>query len=163
MSRTNTSALGGITGLSPLGMLMTPASEGENSAGQELNRILWSCTAVSGAFLTLRVICKIYGRLGLWWDDYVLILSWASTQTTTSNGLTTDHRLQICLLIDTIISNITVTSGYGKPLDQLDMAALPDTIKLGFIAGTFAVAAAAISKVRITHIYLGTYLDLNSH
>lgn len=44
--------------------------------GPEVNIALWTLTAVSCLFLSLRLYCKSYKHKDLWWDDWVLILSW---------------------------------------------------------------------------------------
>ncbi|KAH8660605.1 hypothetical protein BX600DRAFT_438816 [Xylariales sp. PMI_506] len=41
------------------------------------NAGLWSLFAGATVFLALRIWCKITRRFGLWYDDYVLIFSWA--------------------------------------------------------------------------------------
>jgi len=38
----------------------------------------WVLTGLSGAFLTVRLICKLKTKRYLWWDDHVLTLSWVS-------------------------------------------------------------------------------------
>lgn len=45
----------------------------------ELYAGLWSLFAAATVFLALRVWVKINRRHGLWYDDYLLILSWVST------------------------------------------------------------------------------------
>lgn len=40
---------------------------------------IWGTTVASGIFLGLRVYCKTARQRGLWWDDYILILSWVGT------------------------------------------------------------------------------------
>ena len=40
--------------------------------------IIWTFAAVSGAFLGLRIYCKLVRKRQLWWDDYVLIVAWVS-------------------------------------------------------------------------------------
>ncbi|KAI0544881.1 hypothetical protein F4679DRAFT_563339 [Xylaria curta] len=47
--------------------------------GVVLNAVNWTLTALAAVFLSLRVYCKICRGRGLWWDDYILILSFAST------------------------------------------------------------------------------------
>lgn len=44
----------------------------------ELNAGIWSLFAGATIFLGLRMWCKVTMRLGLWYDDYILILSWVS-------------------------------------------------------------------------------------
>ncbi|KAH8903777.1 hypothetical protein BR93DRAFT_985740 [Coniochaeta sp. PMI_546] len=47
-------------------------------AGYQLNAINWPLVAVSALFLSLRIFLKLRQRRSLWWDDYVLIISWLS-------------------------------------------------------------------------------------
>lgn len=44
----------------------------------ELNAGLWSLFAGATVLLALRLWVKVTRRHGLWYDDYVLILSWVS-------------------------------------------------------------------------------------
>lgn len=46
--------------------------------GPQINVTIWFLTALSASFLALRVYCKFLRHRGLWWDDYLLILSWVS-------------------------------------------------------------------------------------
>jgi hypothetical protein len=46
--------------------------------GPQVNFVIWLLTALSAAFLALRVYCKFLRHRGLWWDDHVLIASWVS-------------------------------------------------------------------------------------
>lgn len=45
-------------------------------AGYQLNAVNWPLVAVSALFLSLRIFLKLRQRRSLWWDDYVLIISW---------------------------------------------------------------------------------------
>ncbi len=46
--------------------------------GPQINFTLWLLTALSAAFLALRIYCKFLRHRGLWWDDHLLIASWVS-------------------------------------------------------------------------------------
>jgi len=46
--------------------------------GPQINFTIWLLTALSAAFLALRVYCKFLRHRGLWWDDYILIASWVT-------------------------------------------------------------------------------------
>lgn len=68
--------------------LVTPEQEGTVGAagaavqdagenfGPLLNYTIWMMTGVSFTVLTLRVYCKMSRDRRLWWDDWVLKLSW---------------------------------------------------------------------------------------
>ncbi|KAF6826622.1 hypothetical protein CPLU01_09573 [Colletotrichum plurivorum] len=43
----------------------------------ELNAGLWSLFAGATVFLALRLWCKVTRRHGLWYDDYILVVSWS--------------------------------------------------------------------------------------
>ena len=47
----------------------------------ELNVGLWLLFIGATAFLGLRVWVKVNWRHGLWYDDWILIISWVSTAT----------------------------------------------------------------------------------
>jgi hypothetical protein len=44
----------------------------------ELNAGLWTLFAGASIFLALRIWTKITRRHGIWWDDYILLISWVS-------------------------------------------------------------------------------------
>lgn len=44
----------------------------------ELNAGLWTLFAATTVFLGLRLWCKVTRRHGLWYDDYILLVSWVS-------------------------------------------------------------------------------------
>lgn len=56
------------------------AAHGYVDPAKELNAGLWTLFAGASAFLALRVWIKITRRHGLWYDDYILILSWVSAR-----------------------------------------------------------------------------------
>lgn len=64
---------GNKTGLNPF-----RAKQSEDY-GPQVNFTIWLLTALSAAFLALRVYCKFLRHRGLWWDDHVLIAAWVST------------------------------------------------------------------------------------
>lgn len=42
----------------------------------QLNFTVWLLCALAAGFMGLRIYCKFSRHRGLWWDDYVLLLSW---------------------------------------------------------------------------------------
>lgn len=46
--------------------------------GPRLNKTIWCLTAFPALFLGLRIYCKVWRRRPLWWDDYILMVSWVS-------------------------------------------------------------------------------------
>lgn len=53
--------------------------------GPQVNFTIWLLTALSAAFLALRVYCKFLRHRGLWWDDHMLIAAWVSEPPTGLN------------------------------------------------------------------------------
>lgn len=47
-----------------------------NDYGPTMNTSLWTLVGVSLLFMSLRMYAKITKHRGLWWDDWVLIVSW---------------------------------------------------------------------------------------
>jgi len=45
---------------------------------KEVNAGLWTLLVSASVFLSLRLWCKYAKRNGLWYDDYVLVISWVS-------------------------------------------------------------------------------------
>jgi hypothetical protein len=56
------------------------AAHGYVDPAKELNAGLWTLFAGASAFLALRLWIKVTRRHGLWYDDYILIVSWVSEQ-----------------------------------------------------------------------------------
>lgn len=54
----------------------TKAVHGFVSPWVELNAGLWSLFGGATIFLILRIWCKVTRRYGLWYDDYILLVSW---------------------------------------------------------------------------------------
>jgi len=76
---------------------------------KEVNAGLWTLFTGATVFLGLRLYCKLSRRTGLWYDDYVLILSWVSTSQTFMRSHWrgyTDLVLQLVLLVNDIIIDV---------------------------------------------------------
>lgn len=56
--------------------LTVPAMDSTPDRGPHIIVALSTLGALSGLFLALRIYCKLSRRRSLWWDDYVLIISW---------------------------------------------------------------------------------------
>jgi len=56
--------------------LFEPAAMDEENRGPRILITVWTLTGLSGVFLTVRLACKLWAKRRLWWDDYVLALSW---------------------------------------------------------------------------------------
>jgi len=47
-----------------------------DNAAARLNIAIWILNAASLVFVGLRVYCKSFRSRKLWWDDWILVLSW---------------------------------------------------------------------------------------
>ncbi|KAJ4302949.1 hypothetical protein N0V90_001840 [Kalmusia sp. IMI 367209] len=92
----------------------------------------WFLTAISAAFLGLRLYAKSSRRQGLWWDDYILITSWP---------------YQLLLAVEAAITQAGRELGMGKhvwTIPQEDAFALA---RLTYIGATVSCFAATLSKI----------------
>ncbi|KUI62549.1 hypothetical protein VP1G_09664 [Cytospora mali] len=96
--------------------------------GPEVNDVLWALTGISNLFLSLRIYCKFYRHRDLWWDDWLLLLSW------------------MLLLGNSIVTNLNVNLGFGLHLANTDPANRETMILLGSISVTFSTLSAVWSK-----------------
>ncbi|KAK3313244.1 hypothetical protein B0H66DRAFT_484600 [Apodospora peruviana] len=96
--------------------------------GPQINFTIWLLTALSAAFLALRVYCKFLRHRGLWWDDHVLIGSWLS------------------LVIANAFVSVSVTLGFGRPLSEFNFDNLNIFLLIVNLAGTFSILSALWSK-----------------
>ena len=48
----------------------------EESLAPKILATLWSLVAVSAVFISLKIFARVRRRVQLWWDDYVMLLSW---------------------------------------------------------------------------------------
>ncbi|KAK0716611.1 hypothetical protein B0T21DRAFT_64537 [Apiosordaria backusii] len=96
--------------------------------GGQINFTIWLLTALSAAFLALRVYSKFLRHRGLWWDDHVLIASWIAQVTS-------------CAFV-----SVSVTYGFGRSLSLFNFANLNIYLLYCNLAGTFSILAACWSK-----------------
>ncbi|KAK0711898.1 hypothetical protein B0H67DRAFT_555801 [Lasiosphaeris hirsuta] len=88
----------------------------------------WTLTGLSGTFLVVRLFCKLHTKRRLWWDDYVLALSW------------------IMLLSSIVLVTVSVTHGLGKHVYAVPPENFPLLGVVGNLTGTFSILAATWSK-----------------
>ncbi|KUI61227.1 hypothetical protein VP1G_08386 [Cytospora mali] len=94
---------------------------------------LWCLWFGATAFLALRVWCKITRRHGLWYDDYILILSW------------------MILMSTDIIITVEYATGYSKGNWSDHMHILINTSSDGTVVGqTLTKTAFAVTLLRMT-------------
>ncbi|KAK4161872.1 hypothetical protein QBC43DRAFT_91493 [Cladorrhinum sp. PSN259] len=96
--------------------------------GSQINFTIWLLTALSAAFLALRVYCKFLRHRGLWWDDHVLIASWFS------------------LMASCAFVSVSVNLGFGRSLSLFNFKNLDEYLLSTNLAGTFFILAALWSK-----------------
>ncbi|KAH7038982.1 hypothetical protein B0J12DRAFT_764519 [Macrophomina phaseolina] len=84
--------------------------------------------AISLVIIVIRVFCKYRLRVGLGWDDWVLIASW------------------IMLLISASLTSWIITLGYGKHIKAIDPSVLSVIGLGGYLSGAPAVFAIVWSK-----------------
>ncbi|KAK8137859.1 hypothetical protein PG984_001239 [Apiospora sp. TS-2023a] len=88
----------------------------------------WALTGLSSIFLVLRCYCRVSHNKSLWWDDYVLLLSF------------------LLLLASAIDVTYNVGQGFGQHVYNLDPKQIPTVGLLAQVDLIFAVFAAAWSK-----------------
>lgn len=54
----------------------TPRETDAQNEGTRINVSVWTLVGFSACFLCLRIYCKFLRHRRLWWDDYILIVSW---------------------------------------------------------------------------------------
>ncbi|KAK1749435.1 hypothetical protein QBC47DRAFT_418920 [Echria macrotheca] len=99
-----------------------------DSLGPRLNAVIWTLTAISAAFLALRLYCRAVIIKGLWWDDWLLIAAW------------------VAILATCIVISITVSMGFGRHSWDIPFQDLPDIFKVYSAAATLCICASVWSK-----------------
>ncbi|KAH8719322.1 hypothetical protein GQ44DRAFT_623642 [Phaeosphaeriaceae sp. PMI808] len=90
--------------------------------------VCWIVTILSVIFLGLRIYVKLSRRCGLWWDDYILIVSW------------------VLVLMQSISTTVWVSYGYGMQMQDINPENLPILRLLGLVVPTFTITSASLSK-----------------
>ncbi|KAK8020183.1 hypothetical protein PG990_005321 [Apiospora arundinis] len=88
----------------------------------------WALTGLSSAFLVLRCYCRFSHNKFLWWDDYILILSW------------------MLLLGSAILVTYNVGQGFGEHIYNVNSEKLPMVGLLAQVDLVFEILGAAWSK-----------------
>ncbi|KAH6695678.1 hypothetical protein F5X68DRAFT_258234 [Plectosphaerella plurivora] len=100
-----------------------------NDYGPTMNTSLWTLVGISLLFMSLRMYAKITKHRGLWWDDWVLIVSWIGCTTSVA------------------INSYNVSLGFGmKPENFTNFGALETMALLGNIGGNASMFGIALSK-----------------
>ncbi|TLD14348.1 uncharacterized protein PgNI_05117 [Pyricularia grisea] len=89
----------------------------------------WSSSAIALILMSLRFWAKVArSGGGLWWDDYILLVSW------------------MCMYATALVNTIMVSLGSGKHISVVDPTRLGDLTLLANVAGTTSILAAQLSK-----------------
>ncbi|KAK8055205.1 hypothetical protein PG993_000432 [Apiospora rasikravindrae] len=112
--------------LSNMDMSLPPLSQ--DSHGPWMIWSSWALTGLASVFLGLRCYCRASRNKSLWWDDYVLILSW------------------LFLVASAINVTYNVTQGFGQHIYNLDPRQIPSVGLLAQVDLIFAILGAAWSK-----------------
>ncbi|KAK0639663.1 hypothetical protein B0T16DRAFT_337083 [Cercophora newfieldiana] len=100
----------------------------EENRGPRILITTWTLVGLSGLFLAVRLACKIWAKRRLWWDDYVLALSW----------------IMLAASIGLVTTSVSLGSGqhvYMVPPQNFGTLGL-----IGNLTGTFSILAATWSK-----------------
>jgi nicotinamide riboside transporter PnuC len=87
-------------------------SNPKESHGPLMSVVTWSLVAVAGTFLIVRLFIRQHQRK-LWLDDCTLVISWVSATISRGKEHLT-HILQVLLLIQVTINQLSINIGYGK-------------------------------------------------
>ncbi|KAL1844508.1 hypothetical protein VTK73DRAFT_2393 [Phialemonium thermophilum] len=96
--------------------------------GPQINYAIWLLTGLAAGFLALRVYCKFLRHRGLWWDDYVLVVSW------------------VALVAQTALITFNTTIGYGQHIWDFFPRDLSTFLLVSNTSGFFSILAAMWSK-----------------
>jgi hypothetical protein len=113
------------------------------SPEKEVNAGLWTLWAGATLFLGLRVWCKVTRRTGLWYDDWMLVISWVSTFHPNIFEKEMLTGIQLVLLTTNIIISIEFATGYSTGYWDDRMHILINISSCGTLIG------AALSKTAL--------------
>ncbi|KAI3397154.1 hypothetical protein diail_11217, partial [Diaporthe ilicicola] len=89
----------------------------------------WVMVILAGTVVGLRIYNKYRRRLQLWWDDYIVIVSWT------------------LLLTFTIVTVFENRNGVGRHLANLSPGEIRELALLSLIASTAAITVTALSRI----------------
>ncbi|KAI8281405.1 Satratoxin biosynthesis SC1 cluster protein 4 [Colletotrichum sp. SAR11_57] len=96
--------------------------------GGRLLAATWSLVGASAILLFLRIYCKIWRGRGLWWDDHLLIGSWAA------------------LAISVSINSYIVSLGFGRHIWAISDENRKEINLFTILVATFGIIATTTSK-----------------
>ncbi|KAK6219091.1 hypothetical protein LQW54_002593 [Pestalotiopsis sp. IQ-011] len=103
------------------------ASHQFDDVGPKIDGVCWSLTAITAIFLGIRLYVKV-AQSKLWWDDYLLLISW------------------LLLVTGVGVSSYAVTLGFGKHIAVVSVDHIWILVKLTDITSALTLVAAACSK-----------------
>ena len=106
----------------------------------------WTISGLSGVFLAVRLACKLWAKRRLWWDDYVLALSWVLPLSPLSYRLSHANITQFMLVGSIALVTVSVSKGLGKHVYMVPVENMPSLGVIGNLTGTFSILAATWSK-----------------
>ncbi|KAK4095818.1 hypothetical protein N658DRAFT_459748, partial [Parathielavia hyrcaniae] len=99
------------------------------SLRRQILAALWSMVAVSGAFISLKTVAKRRRRMRLWWDDYLMLISW------------------LCLGVGSVFLTDATMHGLGRHIQLLDTDERSALLRSGHVGAVLTMASSAWSKV----------------
>lgn len=120
-------------------------------AGYQLNAVNWPLVAVSALFLSLRIFLKLRQRRSLWWDDYVLMISWVGPA---GRGRLISFPLcfimltavQLALLVYSILFAAALNLGYGRDRSEIPPEDAAEMLVLVSVLSSLLILANLWSK-----------------
>ncbi|KAF7532054.1 hypothetical protein G7054_g8319 [Neopestalotiopsis clavispora] len=108
--------------------MSTLIARGESDdLGPKIDGVCWSLTAVTAVFLGVRLYVRST-QSKLWWDDYVLLISWL-------------------LLVTAVgLSTYAVTLGFGRHIEDVPVDNIWELVKVTDITSALTLVGAACSK-----------------
>lgn len=111
----------------------------------------WFLFAFCSCFLAVRLYAKISRGQGLWWDDWILIVSWVSRdpqagRTSPRMHLLTDMR-QACLAVESILTQTGYMLGFGMHYKDINPEHLSTIALYTSIGASISCFASTGSKI----------------
>jgi len=99
------------------------------SVGRRYIVAVWTMVAVSGVFISLKILARARRRMRLWWDDYLMVMSW------------------VCVVAASAFLTAAIPHGLGRHARFLDPEGLSEVLRLSYLAAVLTIIASVWSKV----------------
>jgi hypothetical protein len=106
--------------------------------------------ALSGAFISLRIVATTRRRMRLWWDDYLMLMSWVSISPLSElliEEVLILSPLKLYLGAGSVFLTDAITHGLGRHIQFLDSDERSAVLRSGHIAAVFTITSSIWSKV----------------